>query len=102
MISRILISSSARINDSLEALLNEIEEVFNSRKFERISYVLSRKEEIVTLITNKITKQIERTRTEEESPKNTSLYFNILLETKDLVTSIMNLMDEYYTSYKKE
>ncbi|MFT4943901.1 MAG: hypothetical protein ACI8RH_001648, partial [Flavobacteriales bacterium] len=36
------------------------------------------------------------------SPKNTSLYFNILLETKDLVTSIMNLMDEYYTSYKKE
>lgn len=90
------------INDSLEALLNEIEEVFNSRKFERISYVLSRKEEIVTLITNKITKQIERTRTEEESPKNTSLYFNILLETKDLVTSIMNLMDEYYTSYKKE
>ncbi|GER58404.1 inorganic phosphate transporter [Patiriisocius marinus] len=90
------------IDDSLEALLNEIEEVFNSRKFERISYVLSRKEEIITLITNKITKQIERTRTEEESPKNTSLYFNILLETKDLVTSIMNLMDEYYTSYKKE
>ena len=33
-----------------------------------------------------ITSQIDRTRTEEESPKNTSLYFNILLETKDLVT----------------
>jgi hypothetical protein len=76
--------------------------VFNSRKFERISYVLSKKEEINTLISDKITKQIDRTRTEEESPKNTSLYFNILLETKDLVTSIMNLMDEYYTSYKKE
>ncbi|MGK0386167.1 MAG: phosphate/sulfate permease [Patiriisocius sp.] len=90
------------IDDSLEALLTEIEEVFNSRKFERISYVLSKKEEINTLISDKITKQIDRTRTEEESPKNTSLYFNILLETKDLVTSIMNLMDEYYTSYKKE
>jgi phosphate/sulfate permease len=90
------------IDDSLEGLLAEIEEVFNSRKFERISYVLSRKEEIMTLLNDKITKQIERTRTEEESPKNTSLYFNILLETKDLITSIMNLMDEYYTSYKKE
>jgi Na+/phosphate symporter len=90
------------IDDSLEGLLIEIEEVFNSRKFERISYVLSKKQELITLISEKITTQIDRTRTEEESPKNTSLYFNILLETKDLVTSIMNLMDEYYTSYKKE
>lgn len=90
------------IDDSLDGLLLEIEEVFNSRKFERISYVLSRKEELISFISEKITTQIDRTRTEEESPKNTSLYFNILLETKDLVTSIMNLMDEYYTSYKKE
>jgi len=90
------------IDDSLDGLLVEIEEVFNSRKFERISYVLSRKQELISLISDKITTQIDRTRTEEESPKNTSLYFNILLETKDLLTSIMNLMDEYYTSYKKE
>jgi phosphate/sulfate permease len=90
------------IDDFLEGLLVEIEEVFNSRKFERISYVLSKKQELITIISEKITTQIDRTRTEEESPKNTSLYFNILLETKDLVSSIMNLMDEYYTSYKKE
>lgn len=90
------------IDDFLEGLLIEIEEVFNSRKFERISYVLSKKQELITIISEKITTQIDRTRTEEESPKNTSLYFNILLETKDLVSSIMNLMDEYYTSYKKE
>jgi len=49
----------------------------------------------------KIDTQIERTRSEESSPKNTTLYFNILLETKDLVNSIMNLMEEYYSSYKK-
>ena len=72
------------IDDSLDGLLVEIEEVFNSRKFERISYVLSRKQELISLISDKITSQIDRTRTEEESPKNTSLYFNILLETKDL------------------
>ena len=50
---------------------------------------------------NKIEKQIARTRTEESSPKNTTLYFSLLLETKDLVTALMNLMEEYYTSYKK-
>ncbi len=90
------------IDQNLSAVFEEIAEVFDSGKFERISYVLSRKEEIVNQISEKIHKQIERTRTEEESPKNTSLYFNILLETKDLVNGVMNLMEEYHTSYKKE
>ncbi|MEM7086401.1 MAG: inorganic phosphate transporter [Bacteroidota bacterium] len=90
------------IDDTLEALLNEIVEAFDSRKFERISYVIARKEEILEGLSSKIQTQIERTRTEESSPKNTSLYFNILLETKDLVNGIMNLMEEYYTSYKRE
>lgn len=90
------------IDDTLSAILTEIAEVFDSGKFERISYVLSRKEEIINQISDKIHKQIERTRTEELSPKNTSLYFNILLETKDLANGVMNLMEEYYTSYKRE
>lgn len=90
------------IDDTLEALLNEIVEVFDSRKFERVSYVIARKEEIMNNLSAKIQAQIERTRTEESSPKNTSLYFNILLETKDLINGIMNLMEEYYTSYKRE
>ncbi len=90
------------IDDSLSGLLGEIVEVFDSRKFERISYAITRREEIDSMIADKINKQIERTRTEESSPKNTSLYFNILLETKDLVTGIMDLMEEYYNSYKKE
>lgn len=90
------------VNDSLSSLLNEIEEVFQSRKFERIDRVLSRKEEILGLLSTKIQAQISRTRSEESSPKNTTLYFNILLETKDLVTGIMDLMQEYYSSYKRE
>ena len=91
------------IDDLLESLLTEIEEIFNSRKFDRISYVLDRKQEIFERLSEKIQKQIARTRTEEaSSPKNTTLYFNLLLETKDLVTAIMNLMEEYFNSYKKE
>ena len=76
-------------------------EIFNAKKFERISIVLAQKQEIISFISRKIEAQIDRTRSEESSPKNTTLYFNILLETKDLVNSTMNLMDEYYSGYKK-
>ena len=89
------------IEDRLDLLYKEIIDIFNSRKFERISFVIAQKKELLGLISVKIDTQIERTRSEESSPKNTTLYFNILLETKDLVNSIMNLMEEYYSSYKK-
>ncbi|MEM7187640.1 MAG: hypothetical protein AAF466_13385, partial [Bacteroidota bacterium] len=52
-------------------------------------------------ISSMIEKQIARTRTEESSPKNTTLYFSLLMETKDLVTALMNLMEEYYNSHSK-
>jgi phosphate/sulfate permease len=89
------------IEDRFKILYKEIIDVFVSRKFERISFIIAQKEELVMFISEKINAQINRTRTEESSPKNTTLYFNILLETKDLLNSIMSLMDEYYTSYKK-
>jgi hypothetical protein len=82
-------------------MYSEITEIFNAKKFERISIVLAQKQEIISFISRKIEAQIGRTRSEESSPKNTTLYFNILLETKDLVNSTMNLMDEYYSGYKK-
>tara|TARA_B110000037_G_scaffold63540_1_gene77653 strand:- start:137 stop:2377 length:2241 start_codon:yes stop_codon:yes gene_type:complete len=89
------------IEDRLSLLYKEIIDVFLSRKFERISFIIAQKEELVAFISEKINAQINRTRTEESSPKNTTLYFNILLETKDLLNSIMSLMEEYYSSYKK-
>ena len=89
------------IDDRLNLMYSEITEIFNTKKFERISIVLAQKQEIISFISRKIEAQIDRTRSEESSPKNTTLYFNILLETKDLVNSTMNLMDEYYSGYKK-
>ena len=89
------------IDDRLNLMYSEITEIFNAKKFERISIVLAQKQEIISFISRKIEAQISRTRSEESSPKNTTLYFNILLETKDLVNSTMNLMDEYYSGYKK-
>jgi len=40
-------------------------------------------------------KQVERTRTTESSPKNTTLYFSILLETEDLIKATMDLLELY-------
>ena len=61
--------------------------------------MLNNKKVIFDTLTQKIQKQVERTRTEESSPKNTTLYFSILLETKDLLTATMNLLEEYYQAY---
>jgi hypothetical protein len=50
-------------------------------------------------VTSKIQKQVERTRNEESSPKNTTLYFSLLQETKDLLVATMNLLELYYQEH---
>ncbi|RMA66245.1 inorganic phosphate transporter [Ulvibacter antarcticus] len=89
------------IDQSLNELLVEIESIFTNREIEKIGDVLKKKDVLFAFVSKKIEKQIARTRTEESSPKNTTLYFSLLLETKDLVSALMNLMEEYYTSYKQ-
>ena len=87
------------IDQSLEVLFNTTKQAFNSRSFEQIGSILANKTEVYNLVTEKIQKQVERTRTEESSPKNTTLYFSILLETKDLLNATMNLLEEYHQSF---
>ena len=60
---------------------------------------ISEKEGLLKSVSKKIEKQISRTRTEESSPKNTSLYFSLLTETKDLVVATMNLLELYNDQY---
>jgi len=87
------------VDERFERLFENTRKAFESRSFEEIGVILTRKEEISKLVTDKIQKQVERTRTEEVSPKNTTLYFSVLLETKDLLNAIMNLLEEYYKSH---
>jgi phosphate/sulfate permease len=90
------------IDEALEALFNDTKEAFDSRSFEQIGDILGRKKEMFDLVTSKIVKQVARTRTEESSPKNTTLYFSLLLETKDLLTATMNLLEEYHNSFDSD
>ncbi|WP_308991650.1 inorganic phosphate transporter [Mariniflexile litorale] len=87
------------VDERFETFFNNTQKAFNSSSFEEIGLILGRKQEILGLVTSKIQKQVERTRTEESSPKNTTLYFSLLLETKDLLNATMNLLEEYHNAH---
>lgn len=88
-----------QVDQTVEKLFLTTQEAFENRSFEEIGNILANKKQIFSLITEKIQKQVERTRTEEVSPKNTTLYFSLLLETKDLLTATMNLLEEYHNAH---
>jgi phosphate/sulfate permease len=91
------------IDNSFKELLDEIETIFNEREFEKLGPIISRKNKAHDNLANKIASQITRTRLKDyDSPKNTALYFSLLIETKDLVTAVMNLVEEYYNSYNQK
>jgi phosphate/sulfate permease len=87
------------IDQRLETLFNETQHAFDNRSFEKIGQLLNSKEELLLMVSQKIEKQVERTRTEESSPKKTTLYFTLLLETKDLITATTNLLELYYKKH---
>ena len=87
------------IDDKLEVLFKDTEVAFKSESFEQIGTILNEKKEVYDLVKDKIKEQVKRTRTEESSPKNTTLYFSILLETKDLLNATMSLLQEYHDSH---
>lgn len=87
------------IDQKLEEILNITKKAFDDANFEKIGDIIDRKQELFDMVSQKIEKQVARTRTEESSPKNTTLYFSILLETKDFVTATMNLLEQYHEAH---
>jgi len=79
----------------VENLFVAIEHIFEYKQFENLTPLLMDKAALVAKLDAKIAKQVERTRSDESSPKNTALYFSILLETKDLLQATMNLIEIY-------
>ena len=89
------------IYEKLDLLFNDTQNAFKTGSFEEIGIIISEKKEVYRLVKEKIKVQVKRTRTEEStSPKNTTLYFSVLLETKDLMNAIMNLLEEYHNSHQ--
>jgi len=61
---------------------------------------LIQKQQNLELLNQKIDDQITRT-DKETSPKNTALYFNILIRTKDLILHKFDLVEEFYQVSKE-
>ena len=96
--------SPAQIQDlkdievALSTSLVAIETAFQKQSFSDLGSCLEEESTLLQTISDKIDAQIARTRKEEVSPKNTTLYFNVLLESKDLVKGVMRLVEEYHNS----
>lgn len=91
------------INDKLVNLFSRISQVFDSRDFDKIfPDIIESKQELLDEVKDSIQKQVERTReSDSTSPKNTTLYFIILLETKDLILACINILNLYYEEHDK-
>jgi Na+/phosphate symporter len=93
----------------IDAELNEVNNlmigVFDNQDFIEIKNLVVKYEYLNQQVSELIQKQIERLKVDDNSPKNTKLYFGLLLELKDLVNAtlqMMRLFEEYYNEAKKE
>jgi len=83
------------IDKELSEMLTDIQNTFENRAFDNLGKIISEKQSLFNHVSDSIENQIGRIRTEESSPKNATLYFGNLLETKDLISAIMNLLELY-------
>ncbi|MDO7726372.1 MAG: inorganic phosphate transporter, partial [Schleiferiaceae bacterium] len=86
------------IGSDVNVVVSQVKALFETRDFDGLSAVLQAQEALLARISDVIDAQISRTRTEESSPRNTTLFFNLALETKDLIKALMSLVEEYRNS----
>ena len=95
------ISDLNEIFESLSSVFKEGIEAFNVKFSDKeFNDVLIQKKDNYDLLNQKIDDQILRIET-ETSPKNTALYFNILIRTKDLILHKFDLVEEFYRVSRK-
>lgn len=93
------------ISRDLSAIFAHLKIVFQKNEFEDIELITQQKQELQDLVSELIQKQIERIRTTDMGQQNTKFYFNLLLETKDLISAginMLNLFNDYYQEAKEE
>ena len=89
------------VNELTNSIFEEAMEAYSNNSVAKINLVLENREAILKQLNEKINNQIELTRNEETSPKNTTLYFNILLKSKDLYLNKLNIMETFLDNIRK-
>ena len=86
------------IESELNTLFDEIQIIFSKNNLLELSKVIGKKQDLYLSLKGKIDAQIQRIKEEESSPKNTTLYFSTLIESKNLVEKTMDLLETYSKS----
>lgn len=89
-----------QVDVQVQELFDKIGDSFTHNNLQKLPLLIKEKEELINSISVLIQKQIERIRTTENSPKNSKLYFGLLLETNDLIKATMNLL-ELFEDFEK-
>ena len=98
------ITDLKEINVQLSNILTKEAAIFENRQLDDLNALLVEKNQLLKSVSLSIENQVARIRTDETSPKNTTLYFSVLLETKDLISALMSLLqtyEEFYLSTKQ-
>lgn len=70
----------------------KINDTYKRLDFSKVDIIIEERVIFQSAINEMLDAQIERIRTSENSPKNTKLYFSILLETNELISSTFKLL----------
>ena len=87
------------IHELTESVFQDAMEAFENNSIAKLEIVLNNRSNIMSKLDEKINAQIERTRNEETSPKNTTLYFNILLKVKRLISAQVECYGNLFRQY---
>lgn len=93
-----------RIDEKLQELFDRVKADFDNNSFDNIQDIIEEHNELLDYVSSLIEKQVTRIRSTETSPKNTKLYFSLLLETKDLIKGTVNLLSmfsEFNANYSR-
>ncbi len=86
------------VNKKLQDVLKALEGVIKNSQFHSLNVIESDLNELSKFIGDLIETQVSLTKTEESSPKNTTLYFSLMLETRDLIQASLKLSELYKNS----
>lgn len=87
------------IMHKIHDIFDRSQDIFKTKEFGKLAQIIQEKRELLQLIDNKIEKQVKRTKDTDESPKNATLYFGLLLETRDLMNVTIQVAEQYYTEH---
>lgn len=88
------------IEAKLLALFESTIAEFQTGNLNELEKLLAQKQDLLNFVSERIEKQIERTKEPGTSSKNTNLYFTLLLESKDLIIATFDVLELYYGEHQ--